>query len=306
MMERRELAVGAKWRCWRAILASLLVCVLGAGAVGFPVIVHDDRGMEIEFSAPPERVVVLSALYGEILVDLGAAELIVGVADSPDNPGELRDLPAVGPSFSPSVENIIALQPDLVLGAWGDVRARLEDAGFRVLTAGQEGGFIAAISDIFATIRTVGTAVGRGHLANTLVGEIATEIVLVESAVLERERVAAAFLFMGAPDTPPYAIGRASVENELLLRAGGENVFADVLGFPQVSLEEVLARDPEVIFTDPTQVENVMESRQLREVTAIREGRVYEIGAAETTSTRVARALRELARWLHPEAFEED
>ncbi len=284
----------------------LVACAMGFGAFGFPVTVQDNRGLEVKIPQPPQRVVVLTALYGHILVDLDATELVAGVTDSPNNPVELGDLPRVGPSFSPSVEEILALGPDLVLGGWGDVRSALERAGALVLTVGEPDGSIAGTDDIFAAIRAVGRAVGRPDEAARIVGEIAVDVLEVERQVLGLPKIRVALLYLYAPDSAPYTIGSDSVEHELLLRAGGDNVFADLSGFPQVSLEAVLARDPEVIITDPTQVDHILESAHLQEVTAVREGRVYGIATADTTSTRVARALREIARRLHPDAFEED
>ncbi len=282
-----------------AILGGLLVSL--ALAQAFPLTVVDDRGQEIIIPARPERIVAIGALYVEVLLDIGAGDRLVGVADSPDNPPEVAGLPRVGPAFSPGVEAILALEPDLVLGAWGAVRDKLEELKLTVLTTG----FIASLPDIFATIRTVGKAVGNLEEAEALIGKIAEEVILIESRVLGREPVRAAFLYMMAPDTPPYVAGSGSIENELLFRAGGMNVFADVSGFPQVSLEGLLARDPQVIFTDPAQVENIYQSRLLAGIAAVRERRIHGIKASAVTSTRVAQALREIAELLHPEALGE-
>jgi len=285
-----------------AVVAGALALCVVALANGFPVTVVDDRGQEITIPERPERIVVAgTTLYTEILLDIGAGDRIVGVASSPDNPPEVADLPKVGPSYSPSVEAILALGPDLVLGAWGATRDGLEAAGVTVLTTG----WITGLPDIFKTIRTVGLAVGSAAEADKLIGRIAEEVVEIESKVLGLPPVRAAFLYMSGPDTPPYAAGAGSIESELILRAGGTNVFADVTGFPQVSLEEVVKRDPQVIFTDPAQVENFYGSKVLLGITAVEEKRVYGIKASAVTSTRVAEALAEMARCLHPEAFAE-
>jgi len=285
-----------------AVVAGALALCVVALANGFPVTVVDDRGQEITIPERPERIVVAgTTLYTEILLDIGAGDRIVGVASSPDNPPEVADLPKVGPSYSPSVEAILALGPDLVLGAWGATRDGLEAAGVTVLTTG----WITGLPDIFKTIRTVGLAVGSAAEADKLIGRIAEEVVEIESKVLGLPPVRAAFLYMSGPDTPPYAAGAGSIESELILRAGGTNVFADVTGFPQVSLEEVVKRDPQVIFTDPAQVENFYGSKVLLGITAVEEKRVYGIKASAVTSTRVAEALAEMARRLHPEAFAE-
>jgi len=293
-----------RWSRFLLIVLTVGLVAMLALAQQFPVTVTDDRGKEIVIPTRPERIVVAgTTLYIEILLDIGAGERIVGVTSSPDNPPEVKDLPQVGPSFSPSVEEILALRPDLVLGAYGAVRDRLEEAGITVLTVGRPGGYIASVPDILAAIRTVGTAVGNLPQAERLSGQIAEEIVEVESAVLGLPPVKAAFLYMSAPDTPPYASGSGSIEHELILRAGGVNVFSDVQGFPQVSLEEVLARDPQVIFSDPSQVENITGSKLLQGVAAVKGGRVYGIKASATVSTRVAETLRTMAQLLHPEAF---
>jgi len=67
----------------------------------------------------------------------------------------------------------------------------------------------------------------------------------------------------------------------------------------------VVKRDPQVIFTDPAQVENFYGSKVLLGISAVEEKRVYGIKASAVTSTRVAEALAEMARRLHPEAFAE-
>jgi iron complex transport system substrate-binding protein len=224
-------------------------------------------------------------LYGEILVDLGALDVLVGVTDSPDNPPELDDVLKIGPSFpGPNIELIIALEPDVVLGAVFDVRDQLEAAGLVVVTPVA---FIAGISDLFKVIETVGAVVDREGAA---------------SAVVQEDPVRAAFLFPSG-DGPPYAAGKGSIEGELLTRAGGLNVFADVAGGNVVSLEELIARDPQVIFTDLSQVDLITDNALLSGVSAVKNARVFGLKASSLTSTRVADALKSMALALHPGAF---
>lgn len=285
-----------------ALLTVLFVGMIAGLALpqDYPVTLIDDRGQEITISERPERIVIAgTTLYTEILIDIGAEDRLVGVTDSPDNPPEVADLPKVGPSFSPNVEEIIALEPDLVLGAWGKVRDKLEEVEIVVLTTG----FIAGVPDIFDTVRTVGTAVGNLNQAGILIGRVAEEVVKIEGVVLGLPRPRAAFLYAGAPDAPPYAAGSGSIENELILRAGGENIFADVQGFPQVSFEELIARDPEFIFTDPAQIGNITGNELLEELSAVKAAQIFGIKASSVTSTRVAEALRMMAEILHLEAF---
>ena len=288
----------------QVLIAGLLCGLMLAGVAGaFPVMVVDDRGREIVIPTRPERIVVLLPLYAEILVDLGATDRLVGVASSPNNPPEVVGFPSVGTSFSPSLEAIVALEPDLVLGAWGEVRARLEELGLLVLTVGQTGGWITGIPDVLDAIRTVGEAVGLAPQAEALCGRIAEAIVRIEAVVLPLPRVRVAFLYLSAPDSPPYVVGAGTPEHELLVRAGGENAFGDLMGYPQVSLEELILRDPDVVLTDPAQLENVLASSFLSGLAAVQSGRVYGIQASWAVSTRVAELLRQVAEALHPGAL---
>ncbi|MGQ9700589.1 MAG: ABC transporter substrate-binding protein [Candidatus Bipolaricaulaceae bacterium] len=165
------------------------------------------------------------------------------------------------------------------------------------------GGWIRGIPDVFQVIILVGRTVGREERAQRLVGRLAQEMGEVEGAVLERPRPKAAFLYLPSPEAVPYAAGRGTPEHELLVRAGGENVFSDLQGYAQISLEEVLLRDPLVIFTDPTQAQNFEKKAILAELRAVKEGKVVGIPASWIVSTRVAEALRKAAVALHPEAF---
>jgi len=280
------------------LLATLVVTmpVLAASAE-FPVSVIDDRGVDVVIDAMPERIVAVGALYAEILLGLGALDRLVAIADSPDNPAETVDLPSVGPTYAPNVELIVAQMPDLVLGAtdYGGERAALEAVGITVLTTP----LLTGVIDIFDSIHTVAAAIGKSAEGAALIGELAEGIIRSESLVLGRPPVRAAFLYAPTPDDPPYAAGTGAIEHELILRAGGINVFADVDGFPPVAFEAILARDPEVIFTAPSQIENLTGNPLLRAVAAIREGRVVGIRGSDATSTRIGDALRSMIEALH-------
>ncbi len=279
---------------------SLTLAVGVTAAEPYPVTLVDDRGQTITIAAPPQRIVVAgSPLYTEVLLAFDARDRLVAVTDSPNNPEGVADLPRIGPSLSPNVELILALVPDLVLGAadWGGERRTLEAAGITVLTTP----FIAGLPDVFYTVRTVGAAIGRSTQAEELVGRLAERIVTIESRVLGEQPVRAAFLYAPSREGSPYAAGTGAIEGELLLRAGGENPFADIAGYAEVSLEELVLRNPEAIFTDPSQIENILENPLLQSVSAVKGRRVYGVPASYVLSIRVAEALFAMAEALHPE-----
>lgn len=278
----------------------VVVAVTGIAAqVDYPVFVMDDRGQSIVIENSPERIVTLNALYAQIIVDLRETNRLIAVAESEDNPASLANLPTVGSALAPNVEIILGFNPDLVLGAndWGGERPVLESAGVTVLTTP----WLTSVLSIFDAIRAVALALGVQAAGDLLVGRIAADLIEAEYVVLGVPKVAAAFLYAASSEDPPYAAGGDAIEHELILRGGGTNVFAELTWSPQVSYEEILARDPDVIFTAPSQIGNVMKNPFLQTVAAIANGRVFGIKASTVSSTQVADALRAIVNGLHPD-----
>lgn len=284
----------------RRWMAAMLFCVLVApGLLSHPVVVVDDRGMDIVLDVAPRRIIAIGSLYAQLLVDLNAADRLVAVADSPDNPSEVDGIASVGPSFAPSVEVMASLRPDLVLGAtdWGGERPALEALGITVLTTPM----LTSIADILDTVRLIGMAIGESERAMASCAQIESAVAAVGDRVAALPPVRAAFLYPPSLGVAPYVAGKGSIEGELLERAGAVNVFVDVDGFPQVGVEEILVRDPEVIFASPSQVAYVTDDPLLQTLTAVRTGRVFGISAGRAASTAVGDVLEELANLLHPE-----
>jgi len=268
----------------------------------YPLIISDDRGREITIPKRPERIVSGAALFTQVLFDIGAGSRVVGVASSPDNPAQAQGLPQVGPSFQPNVEKIVALKPDVVFDVVGQARDALESAGITVITPS---GFIAHLSDILDITNAIGRVSDNCSQAQLLAGQLSEAIVRLESRVLDLERVSAAFIYASQSSPPFFAAGRGAIESELLARAGGRNVFADIPGVQQVGLEVLIERNPDFIFTDPSQVKYFSGNKLLANLKAVKSGRVIGIKASSVTSTHVAQALGAMAQALHPEAFPE-
>jgi len=280
--------------------ATLVVLILALGHAAratFPVTLFDDRNQEITIEREPRRIVAIGALYAQLVVDLGRTEQLVAVGGSADNPEAVAALPTVGPAHAPSIEVILGFEPDLVLGAtdWAGERPALEAVGVTVLTTP----WLTGIVSLFEMVRTIGTALGATEESVRLIGQMATEIVQAEALVLDRLRGTAAFLYAASPDDPPYGAGADTIEHELMLRAGCTNVFSDLSSTRQVSYEDIIARDPAVIFTAPSQLANLIDNPILRNLSAVADRCVFGIRASTVTSTRVAEALRAMIRAAH-------
>ncbi len=207
----------------------LLVCLLGL--LAWPLVAA-------------ERVVSLAPSLSEIVVELGAADLLVGVLDGGERPPALAHLPSVGRYGQLELESVLQLQPDLIL-LWPDSisraqREQLQRLGIPLAIA--EPRNLANLAEQFSEI---GARIGRTEQGRRLRHDFNTR--LTELRVrYRRERPLRVFYQVW--DKPLYTIGGRQIISDALEVCGGENLFADLeLPAPQVSVEAVLQRDPEVI-----------------------------------------------------------
>ncbi|MEX1182470.1 MAG: cobalamin-binding protein [Gemmatimonadota bacterium] len=268
--------------------------------------VVDDAGRIVRLDAPARRVISLIPAQTEIVHVLGGVDRLLARTQWDTDP-RLAHLPSVGNALTPSVEWLVAQRPDLVI-AWPDgaartVVGRLSDAGLPVYASRVE-----SLDEIVAMIARIGTLLGRQFAADSLIASVEAQLDSVRAAVAGRERPAVLYLI----DRDPVMVaGAGTFVGQLVEVAGGRNIFADLPQFyPQVSLEEVLVRDPDVIIRPtvrprPNAAAALRGLPGWRSLRAVREGRVYEIDVDlyNRPGITVGRAARGLARLIHPEVF---
>ncbi len=269
-----------------------------------PAPVRDDAGHELQLAAAPARVISLIPATTELLVALGAADRLVARTDFDQDPA-LAALPSVGPGLTPSLEWLVSLRPELVI-AWPDSRDRGLTAQLTALGIPVYAARIESLDDIVSTTRRLGTVLGLGAAADSLVQAIDTGFAEVRRAVAGRGRPT---VFYVVGHEPPMTTGPGTFLDELITLAGGRNLFADAPGWPHVSLEEVVRRQPDLLIV-PFGEGNAAPERLARlpgwrELDAIRAGRVYSIDAevAHRPGPRIAEVARMLAELIHPDAF---
>lgn len=223
----------------------------------------ENCGTSLTFSKAPDRVVPLALNTTEIMLALGLQDHIVGVVGVGDSL-----LPEYENAFAgvdviaeqafpyPSREVLLAAGPDLLLsgyggdfseGAYGS-RDGYQDQGINTLLmtdACDETESLVTIEDTYADILLIGTIFNVQERASALVAQMQGE---AEVASLETPPIRA-FVFAGDTPESTTTVGGQSLITDLVARAGGENVFADIpqVFIPEVSVEEIIARDPEVI-----------------------------------------------------------
>jgi iron complex transport system substrate-binding protein len=235
------------------------------------------------------RMVSLAPSLTEIAYAAGAGPALVGTVEYSDYPVEARRVPRVGDGWSVDVERVMALRPDVVL-AWssGTPQAtieRLEAVGLRVVSVPTF-----RLADVPAALRLVGRLAGTPALA-----EQAARRFLDEVDRLRRQHAGSSVLtvFIQIDDQPLFTVGGRHVLSEVVELCGGRNVFADLAQVaPQVDVEAVLARDPQVILsTDDTVADPAAMWRRWPQLRSVRAATIYPL-----PSDLVARATPRLAQ----------
>jgi iron complex transport system substrate-binding protein len=226
----------------RGTFAAAFIGVLALGASAAPIAVNDDLGRKVEIAEPAKRIVTLAPFLTELAFSAGVGERVVGVSEHSDYPPEARARPAVASSAAVSLEQLVALAPDLVL-AWRDTigSSDLERLGRLRIPV-----FVAqarALGDVPRLLEAIGRLTGRD----------VDSVIAAYRARLEAARA----LRAGSPRIPVFleiwhqpltTIAGPHWMNEALELCGAHNAFADLEGVaPVVSWELVYARDPQAV-----------------------------------------------------------
>jgi len=199
--------------------------------------------LALPLAAAP-RVVSLAPSLSEIMLDLDAADLLVAVLAGDERPAALAHLPTVGRYGQLEFERLLQLAPDLILIAPGSVppaqQAQLRGLGIDLLIV--EPRRLDQLGDAFVRI---GKRIGRPERGEQLTSEFRAALDALRQRYRREQPLS---VFYQIWHQPLYTIGGEQLIGDALAVCGGRNLFADLpQPAPQVSVEAVLARNPEVI-----------------------------------------------------------
>lgn len=268
--------------------------------------VVDDAGRTVTIPAKIERIVSLAPNLTEIVYAVGAGDRLVGNTTFCNYPPEAKNVAKVGDTLQPSIERILALRPQLVLVS---TSSQLE-AFTKQLNEQQIAVYITDPRDlegIFRSILSVGDLLNESVAASELVKQLRARSEKVERAVAGLPSVSVFFQLSGQP---LYTVGKSSFVTNLIERAGGRSVTADVNeAWPRLSDEAALASRPEAVIMLSGEAmgggTNSKVAPALRNSPAVKNGRVYVIDGDLLTrpGPRLIDGLEQIAHALHPEAF---
>jgi iron complex transport system substrate-binding protein len=261
----------------------------------------DETGRTVVVPDHPHRVICLMPTVTDTVYALGAGGDVVAISDYTKYPAAALNKPSVGDLIKPSIETIVSLHPDLVIGMQPkgpmEVTDQLERAGIPIFLVSPHG-----IAGILHSVESIGMALNRTPEADVLVHSLQQRV----NAVRSRTRgMPAPRVFMPVWYDPVTTIGRNAFITEIIAAAGGRSVTDDLpTEWPQISMEVVLERAPDALLLvrgGKTTLQ-VLEGRPgWSSMAAIKQQRAYYVDDRINLASPVAiDALEDLAKQFHP------
>ena len=265
-------------------LALLMLAGLGVSALADEpaVTVTDMGGREITLKEPASRVVALTAADCEILYAIGAGETLVGRGEYCDYPAEVFDVPSVQSGYETNIEQIIALEPQVVLmGTMAQsveqVEA-LEKAGIAVVVSDAQD-----IEGVYTAIRMIGKLMGYDDNAEALVAGMQDTFAELKEA--SKGDGSESIYFEVSPlQWGLWTAGTGTFMDEITQMLGLKNAFSDVEGWGEISEEQVIERAPDYIVTitmyygeGPTPEEEIMNRAGWENIPAVANDKILNL-----------------------------
>jgi iron complex transport system substrate-binding protein len=234
----------------RTFLPLLMLVAIACGE-SRSAAVTDGLGRSVLLPKHVDRLVALAPNLTEMVFAVGAGEKLVGTDDYSNFPDAARRIAKVG-GMQPNVEKIAALKPDLVIasseGNHPSLAPALAAAGIPLYVVRTD-----RLSEIAPAMQQVGEMLDAPHTSDA-VRTLERDIAAQRRTRARRPRV----LFAVWID-PLYVGGRATFTHDLMTLTGADNA-VQLTGWPQYSLESLLASPPELILyprgaVTPRQVE---------------------------------------------------
>jgi iron complex transport system substrate-binding protein len=283
------------------IVAMLLALACFCPAVQASRTVTDEAGRRVTLADHPHRLICLAPSVTDTVFALGAGDDVVAVSDFTTSPPAALKKPSIGSLIKPSIETIVSLHPDLVVGTEipgsAEIATQLGTLGIPVYLVDPHG-----IAGILRSVTSLGEALNRMPQATRLRSSLAQRIEAVKSRSMGKPtpRILIPIWY-----DPIITVGKHAFISELIEIAGGKSVTDDLVpDWPQVSMELVLARAPEALLLirgGKIDIETLRSRPGWSTLGAVRTGKVFYVDTGIQDPSPVAiDALEEMAKEFHP------
>lgn len=247
----------------------------------------DQMGNVVDIPEPPDRIISLAPSLTEILFKLHLDGKLVGCDEASASISGAGDLSVVSTWMGLDLEGAVALEPDIVfmdktLDMSGDIHTAMTEVEITVFVF-----FPKSMDDMLEQITMIGDICDEGDAGEDLRADLEDRIEDVEAVgsaytASQKPKVLYVTYYDGLDN--PWVGTVSTISADLIKMAGGKNVVSDNTGYVvQVSLETIIAEDPDIIITSQsstwptTSREVIMEDDTLKDVSAVKNGKVFDI-----------------------------
>jgi iron complex transport system substrate-binding protein len=276
----------------------------------FPITVQDQAGRTITFNEAPQKIISLSPSNTEIIYALGLEDRLYGVTTFCNYPPAAQDKPKIGGFSTADIERITEIQPDLILASnihlGKNLVSELENRGYRVLVLRPIN-----LDEVIEAFELVSRITGQTEETTALVTDLKNRINTVTSLTAGLTDAQKKRVFYVTTWSPIYSVGSDTLIHNLIVSAGGINIYQELSGTISVGFETIIDKNPQVMVAggqmggampayDALKTDSLLATVEAR-VT----GQIYQINAdlVNRYGPRVVDALEQLAQMIHPELF---
>ncbi|MDO9300638.1 MAG: ABC transporter substrate-binding protein [Anaerolineales bacterium] len=270
----------------------------------------DDLGRPVVINGTAQRIISMAPSLTEILFAVGAGDQVVGRDQFSDYPAEAANVTDIGATYEAlNTELIISLKPDLILTAEINSPEQvktLEDLGLTVYYLKNP----TTIEEMYGDMELIAQLTGHEAEAATAIEALKMRVAAVDEKIMPlSSRISVFYEVDGTNPAKPYTAGKGTFITLLIDRAGGYNIASDLDGYPQLSLEQVVAADPAFIILGDakwgTTPESIAQRPGWGNLSAVTSGQVlpFNDDLVSRPGPRMVDGLEELAKLLRPELF---
>lgn len=286
----------------KRVLFVLLFLIATTALPGFASrSVVDELGRHVAVPDHPHRIICLVPNITDDVFALGGGGDVIAVSDYVKYPEAATKKPSVGSITAPSIETIVALHPDLILGMSNHTQQatidQIERLGIPVFLIETHG-----LAGILESIISIGDAINREPQAISLVASLKRRIDAVHISVRGKPVIN---VFMPVWYDPVITIGKGAFITEIIEVAGGHSVTADITQeWPHISMEAVISRAPTALLLvqgGKITLELLRAKPGWSGLPAVKERNAYYVdGRVDLPSPVAIDALEDLAKQFHP------
>lgn len=268
--------------------------------------VVDSRGKKVTLAKTPEKIISLMPSDTEIVYALGDGDKLIAVDTYSDYPADAKKKKQLGSGEKTNIEAIIGMKPDLVIFGTmsqnNDQFKQLENAGINVIVTSA-----GSIADTYNVIGMLGKVLNKVTKSEQIIDSMKSGFEKIKNEVKGKSPVKV-YVEVTPLKYNLWTCGKGTFEDEILTMLGAKNIFSDVESWKQVSEEQVITRNPQVIITTAAQMQG--EAKPIEEIEgrknwggidAVKNKRVYSIDSEsmERPGPRLVEAAREVEKMIY-------